>query len=103
MSEKNATGVIVDNFLTDTVDSSSPVNLCTRGNPQLPSRDGSCFSSAPNTTLGRPANTAYQGVGMIIVPNVVGTHRHTFRITDVGVVGANNKLLLQTECRVTGG
>jgi hypothetical protein len=111
VSPNNPSGVIVDNVLTD-----NGLDLCGLGNPQLPaigpipSVGPSCFSKVINTTPGRPANQAYKGIGMIILGvagnpgslTPVGASGHTFRLQDFGVVGANNRLVLQTDCLVRG-
>jgi hypothetical protein len=99
VSPGNPSGVIVDNILTD-----NGQNLCGSGNPQLPpigptAAGPSCFSKVINSTPGTPANRAYKGIGMIIVPIPSGTSLHTFKLQDFGTVGANNRLVLQTDCR----
>lgn len=102
VSPGSPSGVIVDNILTD-----NGQNLCGFGNPQLPpvqSPPGqpNCFSKVINIIPGTPANQAYKGIGMIVLPSslTTGTHLHVFRLEDSGVVGANNRLVLQTDCRV---
>ncbi len=90
VSPRNPSGVIVDNFLTY-----DGANLCS-GRPG--SVDNSCFSRNFSVVPGTPANTAYQGVGSLSFTPTTGVH--TFRLVDAGVVGANNRLVLRTTCRV---
>ena len=87
VSPGNPSGVIVDNFLT--YDGN---NLCPGGG------GNSCFSQNFSVVPGTPANTAYQGVGSVSFTPTTGFH--TFRLVDAGVIGANNRLVLRTSCRV---
>src|SRR4051812_31512345 len=83
------TGLIVDNFLTETVkrlDGTTVLstrNLCGNGNGAAALGD-SCFS--PNNlsvyTPSTPANSAYQGIGTVTVPTVPGLAVYTFQLVN---------------------
>jgi hypothetical protein len=113
-SPGNPTGLIVDNFLTETAKRFNGTtvlgtqNLCLNGNGAAP-QGNSCFSSANQSafTPGTPANSAYQGIGTVTAPTVPGLALYTFQLVNAPGAGTNpqasNALRLRTSCRVLGG